>query len=207
MFWSRFDEAKTETLNAVKESPYKTSKQIQRENEINNTATIMEKMSEYLFDLFDANCMDEYKLIEDFENKALLSFQDFQSEEFTFEQQKLHNEFLELFEQLLEGFLKQENITISQFYDDVHDHLEFSEKPTDDNKYIAANEITDIILYYTTFEKWAEMMKETSKHRSEFIPFSQQVQEAITNDATLAVSFNSQNKSTTHRFEDELLSK
>lgn len=37
-------------------------------------AAILDEVSEYLFDLFDANCMDEFKRLEEIDNRATVLF-------------------------------------------------------------------------------------------------------------------------------------
>jgi hypothetical protein len=81
------------------------------------------KVGEYLFDLFDANCTDAYKRIDDFENRALKAFEDYENDEYTFEQENLHRQFLALFEELIEGFLRTENISMDDLYSRLSSHF------------------------------------------------------------------------------------
>ena len=68
--------------------------------------------------LFDANCMEEYHIMQRFEARAWPKF-DPDVEEYTFEQQDLHKEFCALFEGLTEGFITAEGWTIDDFYSAV----------------------------------------------------------------------------------------
>lgn len=133
--------------------------------------SILEKMTEYLFDLWDANCMEEFKIIEAFENRAMLAFSTL-TEEYTFEQEQLHKEFLVLFEDLLDKFLKEEDITSSQFYKAVHDYSEEQiPKASPDCKEERgkhAMEVIDVISYFTSFETWAQAMRERVIESSRF---------------------------------------
>ena len=87
--------------------------EINEENDdcnIRNRDSILWKVSEYLFDLFDANCLDGYKKIEEFEDRILKHFID-DNDEYTFEQERCHREFLDLFESLIEKFLTENKCT------------------------------------------------------------------------------------------------
>lgn len=160
---------------------------------------IMEKVTEYLFDLFDANCMEDFHRIERFEMAAISKFED-ESEEFTFEQNDLHREFVALFEELIENFLKTENVTIEEFYDEVKRYSQDVNSPGEE-KCDHAAEVLQVIGFYTTFETWAMMMKEQAKFKKEYYKFfTQQLQSAIevaTNNIAPA-------KSKEHRFENDL---
>ena len=82
-----------------------------------NNQTIIEKVSEYLFDLFDANLTTDFKRMEAFEKRAVQAF-DPDVDEYTFEQEKLHQEFCKLFEELVASFLKKEGYTYEAFYEE-----------------------------------------------------------------------------------------
>jgi hypothetical protein len=72
--------------------------------------------AEYIFDLFDANMMEDYHTISEFESRALDAFPNYLSEEISFAQEGLHKEFLVLFEKLIGGFLMQNGSTTERFY-------------------------------------------------------------------------------------------
>ena len=129
MFWSRVDAVKDDIEKDRKETPSKASlsQSYQRRDDDTDEPTILEKASEYLFDLFDANCMEEYKQIEQFEENACKAFTNLDAEEYTLEQDSLHQEFLVLFENLLEKFLETERISIEEFYGEVKKHLEYND--------------------------------------------------------------------------------
>ncbi len=58
----------------------------QRENEDNeDSESIIHKAAEFLFDVWDANCIEEFKRIEAFENRAWGAF-DSDAKEYTLEQ-------------------------------------------------------------------------------------------------------------------------
>ena len=93
---------------------------------------IFYELSEYLFDLFDANCMEEFHILNEYEEKAieLLTEEDYGNsdsddggegkneavKEFTLEQYNLHQQFLSKFEGILENFLTENGYTIESFY-------------------------------------------------------------------------------------------
>lgn len=180
MFWSRVDEAKNEVDDSfyeVSQSKTNSSTPSHRSthkgsyDESFEVSKILNDLSEYLFDLFDANCMEEYKRIEDFEAKAMLAFQDsFATEEYTFEQESLHKEFMNLFEELIHKFLIAEGITNERLYEILRKHTSDqvlkSRKESNAALSELSHEIADVIHYYTTFEIWATNMKDQAKFNS-----------------------------------------
>ena len=137
--------------------------EINEENDdcnIKNKDSILWKVSEYLFDLFDANCLDGYKKIEEFEDRILKHFID-DNDEYTFEQERCHREFLDLFESLIEKFLTENKCTTQLFFAEVN--LVMQKKSAHHNK--EANEIVDIIFCYCDFRSWIDYMKEQAKKR------------------------------------------
>ena len=99
MFSSRLD-----TANKIVKSE---AKQISPVKSLGRNAKIVHEMAEYLFDIFDANLMEEFHIMESFETKAIGVFINrFDcKDEYTFEQENLHKEFLKVFESLLDNFL------------------------------------------------------------------------------------------------------
>jgi hypothetical protein len=132
------------------------------ENQYDNIdrGSILWKVSEYLFDLFDANCLDGYKKIEAFEDRVMKHFAN-DTEEYTFEQERCHREFLDLFESLIENFLRENKTTTKAFYAEVN--LVMKQKIAHHNK--EANEIVDVIFTYCDFKSWVEYMKEQTNNR------------------------------------------
>ena len=118
MFASRLDNASSFTKTEAKQiTPVKSRPRDPK---------IVHDMAEYLFDIFDANLMEDYHIMERFENKAVDMFVDRDSckDEYTFEQENLHKEFLKLFESLLDNFLVSRNITINQLLDEVQWYIQ-----------------------------------------------------------------------------------
>jgi hypothetical protein len=68
---------------------------------------IVSKVADYLFNLFDANCMEECQVLAAFEARACRAFGTPAEGGFTFEQEALHREFCALFEGFTQAFLKQ----------------------------------------------------------------------------------------------------
>lgn len=144
---------------------------------------ILEKLAEYLFDLFDANAMEDYAKMEKFEIRALESFQDYDQTEYTHQQHALHEEFVALFEQLIEGFLASEGYTIGAFYEEL---LHFRGKTPVSARsqgsfalpLSPAEEVVEVVANYMTFELWADLMKQQARRQAEFRTLGDQVQAA-----------------------------
>lgn len=136
---------------------------------------IVHKVSEYLFDLWDANCMEDYHKINNFEERAALSF-DPEVEEFTFAQEALHKEFCSLFEEITEGFIKEHGYSLKDFYDESRRLMQAKEQeegntverdpwkdPPDPKE--EADEIIEVIYQVADFRMWAEAMREKAKRK------------------------------------------
>lgn len=137
-----------------------------------DNSEILEKLAEYLFDLFDANVMEDYAKMEKFEIRALESFQNFDQTEFTHEQHALHREFVALFEQLIEGFLASEGYAIEKFYAEL-DHFLKKAKDNEHTKPMGlplcpADEVMEVISNYMQFEVWADLMRHQARQQAEF---------------------------------------
>eukprot|EP01032_Pedospumella_encystans_P026948 gene26948-30466_t len=140
---------------------------------------IIEKLCEYLFDLFDANCMDDYLRMEKFELRAVESFRDDEAE-FTHEQHELHKEFMALFEQLVEGFLEFEGYTVEVFYKELKHFVNKSNQQPNkpkigtpeyftSGKVTPADEVMEVINSYMQFEVWAGLMRKQAQQRGAFL--------------------------------------
>ena len=81
---------------------------------------ILEKLSEYLFDLFDANLTKDFQKMEAFEQKACQIF-DPNEEEYNFQQTEMHEQFKLLFEELTESFLTENGCNREQLYEIAKD--------------------------------------------------------------------------------------
>ena len=132
--------------------------------ESGNKDSILEKAAEYLFDIFDANCMEEHHIINSFDERAIKSFpveevSEEVSEEITFEQERLHNEFLGIFEDLLGRFLRTEGITSVQFFELVKSNFHGG------RRMCQAIEVVDVIFCYTEISQWHTMMRENALQR------------------------------------------
>ena len=137
-----------------------------------NSQTIIEKVSEYLFDLFDANLTDDFKKMQAFEVQAVQAF-DPNVDEFTFEQEKLHKKFCELFEELVSEFLKKEGYTYEEFYEEAKKAIDENVNKVHNNELIPsafrkfqpsekemALEIHNVVLCVSDFCTWANEMRE-----------------------------------------------
>ena len=132
--------------------------------EYRSKENLVSQCSEYIFDLFDANCLDDYKTMEAFETMALDAFTDFDTTEITFEQEALHKEFLELFERLIGGFLKENNCSVEEFHLMCHSYL--SSKEAEGKEH--AQEVVDVIFAYTDLSLWASAMRDRAKLRHNY---------------------------------------
>ena len=192
MFLARLDEAKERAeRDMYRTSPNKPngnkhgSDIVNDEKIIKEEPCILEKCSEYLFDLFDANLTPEYRRIDLIQEKAIRCFDRSLSTEstgstgsqpggksnvteYTFEQERLHCDFKDVFEQLISDFLYDEQMSL----DDFHSILKKSYSGPKLGKIVKkgrqskfANEILDCVMWYTDFECWANSMRAEAKYR------------------------------------------
>ena len=142
---------------------------------------ILEKCSEYLFDLFDANLTPEYKRIDTIQECAIECFnRSLESEipnrlksgivEYTFEQQSIHDDFQRAFEELISDFLHDEKISHEDFTSIVQKCSVSGRKELGKAMKIGkgaqlADEILDCIFWYTDFECWASSMRAEASYR------------------------------------------
>jgi The ARF-like 2 binding protein BART len=144
-------------------------------------AILLEKCSEYLFDLFEANLTPEYRRLNVIQDRAIACFnRSLEDEitratkssivEYTFEQQNIHGEFKDVFEQLIGDFLFDEKISVNNFYSLVEKcalparkSLGILTKTEKQKKF--ADEILDTIYWYTDFECWATAMRAEASYR------------------------------------------
>jgi len=143
-------------------------------------SSVIENFAEYLFDLFDANCMEDFHRMEAFENRALQHFADISNDngEYSLIHTALHREFLSLFEELLQNFLSTEGVTIDEFYTELE---KYSKAGSQDARISEnAKEVVEVVSFYTTFESWAKMMKEQARQRNGYVNyFSDKIQTAL----------------------------
>ena len=128
--------------------------------------TLVTRCAEYIFDLFDANCLEDYKTMDAFETMALDSFTDFESTEITFEQHQLHKEFLELFERLISKFLKEEGCSVEDFHAMTQGYLQGEDAEADSKE--KAQEVVDVIFAYTDLQLWASAMRKRAQLRHKY---------------------------------------
>lgn len=149
-------------------------------------------VSEYLFDLFDANCMDEYKRFEALDERAIEAFEpssseklsyewhdiyiydapvDSEDDEYTLEQSQLHREFCTLFESFCEAFINEKGLTIEEFYEIAREHISPDAKSESKEH---ANEVVDTIKEVADFRAWAARVRGEARRRKDFILHSKQ---------------------------------
>lgn len=190
-------------------SPTKQQPTITASGQKPQSSKILLELNEYLFDLFDANCMEDFHKMDQFEREAIQLFdsEDFISNpnyEFSHQQYRKHQEFLELFESLVENFLRTNHYTSDKLYSELQTFInskstdnqtKHNKKSSGDGKYSSDNEdddecsqessdqsnaleIVEVIAYYTSFEKWCEMMKENVKLKRYFRSFEERMKSA-----------------------------
>ena len=79
-------------------------------------AELVSLVSNYLFDLFDANSMDEYRALLALED-ACAAHVDPDADEFTFEQQELHATFVKTLEGFVEAYIRSLGRTETALFD------------------------------------------------------------------------------------------
>jgi len=179
---------------------------------------IMFKLSEYLFDLFDANCMADFHRMEKFELTALRSFEESSPHsEFTHEQHRLHEQFLELFEELIEGFLRQENYSVEEFYQQLALYLDLDHRTRvqdsgcfDDgssdlqpSEPDSANDVLEVIRNYMRFDMWADNMRQMARQQLRFQSFREQMEIAVQSDYEPPAKYSPTNHSIAHRLTEK----
>ncbi|GMI62016.1 hypothetical protein ScalyP_jg1828 [Parmales sp. scaly parma] len=127
---------------------------------------ILKEVAEFLFDLFDANCTNDFKIIAQFETESVeLFIEENVPDKFEFEfTRKMYSkwqEFKVLFESLTAKFMAEElNCSPDEFYNVVRSRLEMeeedeSDKNKSDEEEEAAEEILDVFNSVCNFQVWA----------------------------------------------------
>ena len=186
MFNRLLDSARTEARNEVA-TPIQSSPKKTHFHELSN-GELCDLFSEFLFDIFDANCMDEFKQIEALEIQQCVLFSVWKTgDEFTLEQGRAHRSFCDLFEILCSQFLVQHQVTQEQLFEAAQSAMkeeqnvekeknERLEKGTqrqtwEQSAQDQANEIWDVVRSVQSIEVWAQQMKENfDRHYSDYSP-------------------------------------
>lgn len=127
---------------------------------------LVSQCAEYIFDLFDANMLEDYHVMENFENKALAAFVDYDNTEISFEQERLHHHFLDLFEEMIGKFLREKKSTTAEFYNQVNDYLNDKSDTKTKVAKDSAREVVETIFAYTDLQLWHANMREMSRYRA-----------------------------------------
>lgn len=130
--------------------------------------TLITQAAEYIFDLFDANMLEDYKTMEAFETMAIDAFPDYENSEISFEQERLHREFMDLFESLIGKFLKDKGATHEEFYNMLNEYLQDKNSGNAAASKESAVEVVDVIFAYTDLQVWCGAMRERSKMRAKW---------------------------------------
>jgi len=216
----------SKTSEAKKQSPAVPQKR--------RNPKLLHELNEYLFDLFDSNCMEDFKRMEQFESYALDAFKVLYPDddsmyhqpmtttikEFNHRQYELHQEFITLFESMIEKFLLKFHYTTNEFYTEIewyiqhkdvaHDHhhqekagwkkyrsdgkIDSDDDEDEEDDELSpeqeAFEIIEVISFYTDFEKWSTMMMEIVKQRKQFETFKAKISKAVTTESELIANMN-----------------
>ena len=171
MFTRLLDSARAD-VNAIPPTPVSSKKNKQTTpSQSPSNEELCELFSEFLFDLFDANCMEEFKQIEALELAHCSLFAQWnKGDEFTLQQGDAHFEFVHLFEQLCSEFLIQNDVTQSQLFQAAKSILEeegggdkvAEKEPCWEQSPVAhANEIWEVVNSVENISVWATAMKDT----------------------------------------------
>jgi len=137
--------------------------------------SLLDKCSEYLFDVFESNLTPEYQRINAIQELAIASFaaSDLEARpdhkqvyEYTFAQQEYHRQFCDLFEKLLEEFLTAEGLSVEAFVARLEATVaDRSGGKESKRQRQVAHEVIDCINWYASFDSWAESMREEARYR------------------------------------------
>ncbi|CAH0371544.1 unnamed protein product [Pelagomonas calceolata] len=122
-------------------------------------AELVSLVSNYLFDLFDANSMDEYKALEALEDQCM-PHTDPDSEEFSFAQQELHATFVRLLESYVEAYIRSLGRTLADFYDALRELKDGSGAPMLD-----ASDCLDTLYEMEDIRCWIDGVKARVRYK------------------------------------------
>jgi len=129
---------------------------------------ILHKVSEYLFDLYDANMLEDFKVMEKFERAVVDKF-DPDGEEFSFEHQDLHKQYCELFESLVSKFIEGEGYTMEEFYEVVRAHVQSGGTEAEEKEHSQdASEVMSVVYSCSDFKTWADDMREQARQSARY---------------------------------------
>lgn len=122
---------------------------------------IVEAVAEFLFDLFDANCLDEYQVLAAFEERACQAFNTPPEQGFTFEQEALHREFCKLFEGFTASFLARRGFTTETFFAEINasESVAAAVAGEGESEQEPVNELVSVLGDVANFQKWANSMR------------------------------------------------
>ncbi|KAJ1461055.1 hypothetical protein M885DRAFT_508604 [Pelagophyceae sp. CCMP2097] len=124
-------------------------------------AEVVNLVSEFLFDLFDANCMEEFQVLEKFELSVVDKF-DADADELTFKQEELHVRFVRMMEAFVEKYIQSIGCSLDEFYQAVevqHDVLG-SQGGMD------ARECLGVLFEMADLRVWVTGMRQRARYRA-----------------------------------------
>ena len=120
---------------------------------------VVNDLTEFLFDLFDAELDEGYQRLKAFIDAHLEDFSG-DGDEFSFEQEQLHKEFCEIFESLCEDFIKERGYGVRVFYELVQEGMASrAEREAED-----AEEVVSVINSVLDFAEWARWMRDMHRN-------------------------------------------
>ena len=173
MAFTRLLEAAREDVQKEVPTPINSTTKSQSQHQPLSNAELCDLFSEFLFDIFDANCMPEFKEIEKLELTHCMLFQDWSyGDEFSLDQGKAHRSFCTLFEAVSNAFLIENNVTHVQLFAAAKSCLSQADNVSSDvsdgggsnwdhSPHSNATEIWDVVKSVENIEVWADQMKET----------------------------------------------
>jgi hypothetical protein len=127
---------------------------------------VVHLMSEYLFDLWDANCMAEYHRLQAFEDKAFPQFEP-AVDEYSFAQEDLHKEFVQMVEGMTEGLLQENGVSSEDFYEKVK-ALMADKSEADGESKEEGTEVVEILFQVADFRVWAKEMRKLNRRFKQY---------------------------------------
>ena len=131
----------------------------------------LNNVAEFIFDLFDANCLPGYQRISAFETRVCDDFAEWEDgNEMTLQQHEDHVKFQKLFEIIVGNFLEEKGWSQKHLYEKAEEALR-SGPPAAimandaQSSYELAAEIRDVCLSVSDIKVWAKEMRELA-HRT-----------------------------------------
>ena len=122
---------------------------------------VVNDLTEFLFDLFDAEFDEGYQHLKRFIDEHLPDFDSANGGEYSFHHEQVHRQFCDIFESLCEDFIRERGLSATQFYELVQLGMarRATEREGDD-----ADEVVTVINSVLDFQQWAEWMRDMARN-------------------------------------------